>query len=132
MTDGPQTRQRPRLLIVDDDLTIRETLEIALAPSFEVRSTAAGDEVSSIIEAFHPRLIVLDINLPGTDGFQISERIRKVGSSHRLPILFMTVRRDDRTFLAALAAGGDGVITKPFEIPELKRRIVDLLRSAER
>lgn len=125
----PGPSRKPCVMVVDDDGSIREMLKIALSAKYEVVCLPHGEEVADMVETCRPGLILLDINLPGTDGFSICQALRSHAKSRRIPILFITVRRDDETFVASLEAGGDSVLTKPFEIPELRRKIEYLLRD---
>lgn len=119
----PDPRARPRLLVIDDDITIRTMLETALSRYYDVFSLPSGTEVLKTIAAHDPHLLLLDVNIAGDDGFEICERVRAQPRLGRLPILFMTIRKGSGTFLASLAAGGDACIQKPFEIPALREKI---------
>ncbi|MFC1678943.1 PleD family two-component system response regulator [Elusimicrobiota bacterium] len=116
-------------MVIDDDSTIRTALQTALGRQYEVVSLPNGDEIIQEIESYKPKLLLLDINMPGSDGFEICREIRAEAKSRNLPILLMTVRKDNRSFLRSLEAGGDSYITKPFETPALKERIEYLLKS---
>lgn len=119
--------ERPRLLVIDDDSTIREMLRVSLELHYEVFCRPNGDDVVRTIEDVRPRLLLLDINIPGADGHEICSAIRDEARFRRLPILFMTVRKDDATFLKSLQSGGDALILKPFEIRSLRERVAYLL-----
>lgn len=116
-------------MVIDDDNTIRATLQAALEKRYSVVGLGTGEEVLELIESYNPRLLVLDINLPGSDGFEICRKVRSKAKLRSLPILFMTVRKDDRSFLNSLDSGGNSFITKPFEIAELREKIEYLLQS---
>lgn len=120
--------RKPCVMVVDDDGAIREMLKIALSAKYDVVCLSHGEGVAELVDTCRPGLILLDINLPGTDGFSICQSLRSRAKSRRIPILFITVRQDDESFVASLDAGGDSVLAKPFEIPELKRKIEYLLR----
>ena len=131
----PATRDeppRPCLLLVDDDGTIREMLRISLDLHYRVICLPNGEGVIGAIEEFHPRLLVLDINLPGADGYEICEKVRAEARFRRLPILFTTVRTDDATFLKGLQIGGNSLILKPFEISAFRERVEYLLKANPR
>lgn len=120
---------RPCLMVVDDDSTIRAMLQTALEKDYSVVCFSNGDQVLRSIEIYSPRLLILDINIPGSDGYDICRRVRQQAMLKKLPILFMTVRKDDATFLKTLESGGDAAICKPFEMPALRERIAYLLKS---
>lgn len=120
---------RQCVMVIDDDNIIRATLQAALEKRYSVVGIGTGEEVLELIESYNPRLLVLDINLPGSDGFEICRKVRSKAKLRSLPILFMTVRKDDRSFLNSLDSGGNSFITKPFEIAELREKIEYLLQS---
>ncbi len=119
----------PRLLVIDDDIAIRTMLETALETRYDVVSLPGGAEVLKTIEAHDPQLVLLDVNIAADDGFEICERIRAQPRLKRLPILFMTIRKDNATFLKSLETGGDAYIQKPFEISALREKIDYLLSN---
>lgn len=119
----------PCLMVIDDDNTIRATLQTTLGRHFDVISLPNGEEIVQQIEDYRPQILLLDINMPGSDEFEICEEIRAHAKTRHLPILFMTVRKDDASFLRSLEAGGDSYIIKPFETAALKERIEYLLKS---
>ena len=117
------------VVVIDDDNTIRATLSVALGKEYSIIGLGGGGEVAAFIESRNPRLLILDIDLPGSDGLEMCGKIRSQAETRRLPILFMTGRKDDRGFLNSLAAGGNAFITKPFELSELRRKIEHLLKE---
>lgn len=120
---------RPCLMVVDDDSAIRAMLQTALERDYSVVCFSNGDHVLRSIDIYSPRLLILDINIPGSDGYDICRRVRQQAELKKLPVLFMTIRKDDATFLKTLESGGDAVICKPFEMSALRERIEYLLRS---
>lgn len=121
---------KPCLMVIDDDGTIREMLRVSLESRYTVVCLPSGEGVLREIEQSRPRLLVLDVNMPGADGHEVCEKIRAEARFRRLPILFITVRGDDATFLKSLQSGGNALILKPFEIGALRERIAHLLGSA--
>lgn len=124
----PETGPRGSILVVDDDGTIRVLLQIALKRSYDVLCVPNGPEVPGLIEDRKPNLILLDINVPGSDGYALCAGVRKQASIQGLPILFMTVCRDAPGFFEDLRADGNSCIRKPFEIPKLETRIERALK----
>jgi DNA-binding response OmpR family regulator len=120
---------KPCLLVVDDDAIIREMLRTSLAIHYRVVCLPSGDGVIAAIDTFLPRLLVLDVNVPGGDGHEICERVRAEARFRRLPILFITVRKDDATFLKSLQSGGNSLVMKPFEIGEFREKVEFLLKA---
>lgn len=121
----------PRILLVEDDTTLRESVAVALrSEGYEVATAGDGTAGAEQIGAFLPDLAILDVRLPdGPDGLDLARMIR-AGSD--LPIIFVTAlgELDDR--LAGFSAGGDDYLTKPFSTAELLVRIQALLRRSGR
>jgi DNA-binding response OmpR family regulator len=116
----------PQILIIEDDPFIRDELELLLEnEGYSV--TSVTDFTKSADEAAQnrPDLILLDVGLPGTDGFALCKEIRKFS---RTPVIFVTGRDSLPDELKALSLGGDDYITKPYNIPVLLARIKAVLR----
>ncbi|MCW3012421.1 MAG: two component transcriptional regulator, winged helix family [Solirubrobacterales bacterium] len=117
----------PRILVVDDEPNIVDVVSMALRyQGFEVASAATGAEAMAQVEAFRPQLMVLDVMLPDTTGFEVAERLGAQRS--RLPIIFLTARDAQEDKLRGLTTGGDDYVTKPFSLEELVARIRTILR----
>ncbi|MDE2313707.1 MAG: response regulator [Elusimicrobia bacterium] len=125
--DEPAAGRLPCVMVVDDDGAIRLMLRTALEKQYAVVCLSNGEDVLSAIETHSPKLLLLDINLPGSDGYEICAKVRDRAKMKKLPILFMTVSKDDASFLKSLAAGGDALICKPFEMVDLREKIEYLL-----
>lgn len=120
-----------RILVVDDDAGLRELLLSALRfAGFDV--TAVGDVPAALtaLESVRPDAIVLDVMLPGTDGFDFLHLLRT--REPDLPVMFLTARveLDDR--VRGLRLGGDDYVTKPFNVVEIAARLEALLRRTRR
>ncbi|MFF0087054.1 response regulator transcription factor [Streptomyces canus] len=127
MTEQPVDRQRYRLLVVEDEPSIRTLLESTLRlTGYEVSGAEDGQSALVEIERREPHLVLLDVMLPDLDGFEVTQRLRAAGNS--VPVLFLTARIgvDDR--IAGLSSGGDDYVTKPFHIEEVLLRIEAILR----
>jgi two-component system OmpR family response regulator len=118
---------QPRLLVVDDEPNILELLSATLRFSgFEVCSASTGHEALAMAQSFDPDLIVLDVMMPGIDGFDVARRLRSGGV--RTPVLFLTARDSDEDKVTGLTIGGDDYVTKPFSLEEVVARIRSILR----
>jgi two-component system OmpR family response regulator len=120
---------RQRILVVDDEESIRDvagtSLELA---GFEVRTAADGYAALRAIDDFAPHLILLDVNMPGVDGFEVVRRIRAAG--HATPVVFLTARDGVDDAVSGFGAGGDDYVTKPFHLKVLLARVEAVLRRA--
>ncbi|WP_075730942.1 response regulator transcription factor [Streptomyces acidiscabies] len=116
-----------RLLVVEDDPGIRMLLESTLRLSgYEVLGAATGREALRTVDESRPDLVLLDIMLPDLDGIEVTRGLRASGV--RTPVLFLTARGELADRIAALSAGGDDYVPKPFSIEEVLLRIRAILR----
>ncbi len=116
-----------RLLVVDDEPTIRELLSTSLRfAGFEVHTASDGDQALSVAEKVRPDLLVLDVMMPGLDGFGVTRRLRERGRD--TPVLFLTAKDDVADRVTGLTVGGDDYVTKPFSLEEVVARIRAILR----
>ena len=117
-----------RILTVEDDERIRTALRLALEDEgWEVDEVASGEEALAAFDRMPADVVLVDIMLPGIDGFDICRAIRK---SSDVPIVMITARSDTHDVVAGLEAGADDYLTKPFAPKELSARIRALLRRA--
>jgi two-component system OmpR family response regulator len=118
-----------RLLVVDDEPDIVELLSASLRfAGFEVGTAASGQEALSVAATFRPDLVILDVMMPGLDGFSVLSRLR--GEGHQVPVLFLTSRDATEDKVRGLTTGADDYVTKPFSLSEVIARIGAVLRRA--
>jgi two-component system KDP operon response regulator KdpE len=119
-----------KLLIVDDDYSIRRALHMTLyAQGFDVTESGSGDEALALARAVRYDAVLLDINMPGRDGMEVCRELRKLYP--RLAILILTVRSGQDDQVNALDAGADDYVVKPFQMRELTARIRAALRRVQ-
>jgi DNA-binding response OmpR family regulator len=117
---------RPRVLVVDDERGLRELLEYGLEQAgFAVRSATEGSAAIRMLEEWSPDVIVLDVMLPGRDGFTLLPEIRRLTTA---PVVMLTARTELTEKLAGFSAGADDYVGKPFDLEELVARLRTLLR----
>lgn len=117
-----------RILIVDDEPAIRRLLETALTGyGYQVASAGDGIEATDRVVAWRPDLVLLDLGLPRMSGFEVISAIR---SWSKLPIIILSVQESEQDKIAALDAGADDYLTKPFSTGELLARVRVALRHA--
>ena len=130
MSRDPATAdQQQRVLIVDDERHNRQLLEVMLAPEGLVLDTASsGEEALAIVARQPPDLILLDIMMPGMDGYEVARRIKSDPASRSIPIVMITAVDDRKAMLLGLSAGAEDFLTKPVDRAELTMRVRNLLR----
>jgi len=117
------------ILIVEDEFAVARGIQYALQQEgYEVTVARSGEEGLEFASTQAPDLILLDVRLPGIDGFEVLRRLRAVGS--KAPVLFLTARGDEFDKVVGLELGADDYVTKPFALRELMSRIRALLRRA--
>jgi two-component system, OmpR family, response regulator MtrA len=115
-----------RILAVEDDERIRSALKLALEDEgWTVEAAASGEDAIEAFERHPSDVVLIDIMLPGIDGFELCRTIRR---SSDVPIVMVTARNDTHDIVAGLEAGADDYLTKPFAPKELSARIRALLR----
>jgi two-component system, OmpR family, alkaline phosphatase synthesis response regulator PhoP len=116
-----------RIIVVEDESHIAQGLKLNLeAEGYQVHVVGNGSAAPGEIIDHDPDLVLLDVQLPGLDGFEVCERVRTAGS--RVPILFLTVQNAEDDRVRGLELGGDDYMTKPFSLRELLQRIQAILR----
>jgi two-component system OmpR family response regulator len=119
-----------RLVIVDDEPNIVELLSASLRfAGFEVATATSGSEALKVVKDFRPDLLILDVMMPGMDGFSVVRRLR--GEGARVPVLFLTARDAAEDKINGLTLGGDDYVTKPFSLEEVVARIRAVLRRTQ-
>ena len=119
-----------KILIVEDDATIRTLLEMALlgAGFKEVKSVGRGDDGLSEARRTKPDLVLLDLMLPGLDGFTVARRIRETPELAATRIIMLTARTQNEDIVRGLECGADDYVTKPFDRLVLLARVRAVLR----
>ena len=117
----------PLVLVVDDEASVRQALERALAlEGFSVTTADGGRAALDAIAARPPAVIVLDVAMPDLDGVSVVRRLRAAGLD--VPVCILSARDDVEDRVAGLQAGADDYLVKPFALPELTARLHALLR----
>src|SRR5262249_50323083 len=122
--------RQAKVLVIEDDEYSRDALaHLLMAEDYETQSANDGETGLAKARALHPDVIVLDLNLPGIDGKQVIQMVRRDGQLKNVPILVVTGDQD-RAAQSAVELGADGYLTKPVEFDALIRAIDDLKTSA--
>ena len=117
------------ILIVDDDAAGREAIvSILQTGAYELVVAENGFQALELAKSIHPDIILLDVMMPGMDGFEVCRRIRSDATIAEVPILFLTALDDRQSLLNGLDAGGDDFISKPPDRYELRARVLSISR----
>lgn len=123
-------KNKPCILIVDDEADIREILEFNLSDEgFEIDTAESAEEALNILSDKH-RLILLDVMMGGMSGFRMAEKLRKSGNN--IPIIFLTAKDTENDMLTGFSIGADDYISKPFSVKEVIARVKSILRRFNR
>ncbi len=124
-----QTEQQARILIVDDDPTARQVAQAILSvDNYEFRQAAGGEAALAEIAEQEPDLVLLDVMMPGIDGFEVCKRIRARATRAYVPVMLLTALDSATDLAKGLNAGADDFISKPAPRIELRARVRSLLR----
>lgn len=116
----------PRILIIDDEIQIRRLLQITLESNgYKIYAAASGEEGLQQVAMTRPDMLILDLGLPDMDGIEALKKLREWSS---IPVIILSVRSNETDIVAALDAGADDYLNKPFRTGELLARIRTALR----
>lgn len=119
------------VLVIDDDELVSRTLQRALKMyGHQVMVANSGTEGLQLARRHHPDLFILDIMMPGADGYQVCRQIRGDPLLKDLPVLFLTAKAKDEDKIEGFRAGADDYLSKPFNMEELQLRVKAILRRA--
>jgi DNA-binding response OmpR family regulator len=121
----------PKLLIVDDELEIREILKEFLADFFTIESVQNGKEAVELTNSWKPDLILMDLMMPEMDGMTACKIIREQDHTRHIPILMLTAANATAYRMNAFSFGADDFISKPFDFEELKIRLFSKLKRVQ-
>jgi diguanylate cyclase (GGDEF)-like protein len=129
---SPESSRRPVVLIVDDDHVMRLLEQETLGQfEFDVREAADGEEALQRLDEFVPDLVLLDVDMPGIDGFEVCRHIRKRWDMTDMPLIMVTGMDDLESINEAYESGANDFISKPINWPILGHRARYVLRSAQ-
>jgi two-component system catabolic regulation response regulator CreB len=122
---------KPRILIVEDEPGIADTLQYALrTEGFEPAWVATGEAALAQVQMQLPALVILDVGLPDSSGFEVFKRLRAISAD--VPVIFLTARSDEIDRVVGLELGADDYVPKPFSPRELVARVRSILRRTAR
>ncbi|CAM2011039.1 diguanylate cyclase [Acanthopleuribacter pedis] len=115
--------KHPDILIVDDQVANLKLLRAALRDRYTVRGVTSGDDALKLLEGDLPDLVLLDIEMPGIDGYEVCRHIKAKERTQHLPVMFLTGKNNSGDEEKGLACGAVDYIGKPFQLPIVKARI---------
>jgi PleD family two-component response regulator len=128
----PRPQDKELILIVEDDRDISEMLCTYLrTKQYRMATTPMGEDVLDICRRERPSLVLLDINLPDIDGYEVCRRLRDNLATSNLPVIFLTRNKSRESKLTGFQTGGSDYITKPFDMEELYLRISNAIRLSK-
>jgi two-component system cell cycle response regulator len=124
-------RERPHVLVVDDEADAREALRALLEPEYEVSTAPDGEEAVDLARAEHPDAILMDLFMPRVDGLEALERLRSDLATADIPVIFVSARADESVKVRTLDLGAADYLQKPFSERELRARLERTLRNSQ-
>lgn len=116
------------ILVVDDDFLNRELLQAHMENAhYNVILANSGSKALEMAVAYQPDIILMDVNMPGLNGYRVCNELKKTPTTSHIPVLLMTAMDDDENVVLATEAGADGFISKPFDIPHMLEQISRLI-----
>ena len=131
--DQTFTSKTPKILVVDDDFSIRTIVAKSLEQlpfPIEIQVASDGFEGLALAKQIHPDLILLDIMMPGMDGFEVCQKLRSEVETAFIPVIMLTANPSEEGRLRGYLVGTDDYLAKPFNVAELNARVTRLLRRA--
>jgi DNA-binding response OmpR family regulator len=113
---------KKKILVVDDEYTIRELVDLTLTPEYDVIKAENGKEGLEMIEE-NPDLVILDIMMPQMDGYEVCEKLKTDEKTRQIPVIMLTAKHSMEDLKKAVKVDVDEYITKPFEPEFLKKRV---------
>lgn len=129
--NAPSFCPDPAKVLVVDDYSPSRTMAIDLlsVEGYRVLEACDGHHALACIPVLQPDLILLDISMPGMDGFEVCRRLKQDEATRLIPVIFLTALDDRRTRLQGIEAGGDDLLTKPFDALQLSARVKSLVHQ---
>lgn len=116
------------ILVVDDDYLNRELLQAHMENAhFDVILANSGTKAIELATAKQPDIILMDVNMPGVNGYAACHELKQSPTTRHIPVLLMTAMDDDENMAMATESGADGFVPKPFDIPLMLEKINQLL-----
>lgn len=123
-------KNKKKIFIIEDEEDIITLLTFHLEKeNYSVSSSTTGDNIKNKIKQHNPDLILLDLMIPGHDGFEICKQLKQDSDTEKIPIIMLTAKNEESNVIVGLELGAEDYITKPFSVPILIARIRKILRK---
>lgn len=132
LLEEAETKNKPVLLIVDDDAEIRDYLKQQLSAEYKIIQATNGREALNILKSSQPQLVISDVIMPEMNGMELCRQIKTTSSLSSIPVILLTAKSMTSQIEEGLDMGADDYITKPFQISLLKARVRNLLSSSKK
>lgn len=124
-----QSKNKTKVLIVDDEPNIVSAINFLMTQKGLSTATAFnGEQALNVIGTFQPNLVILDVMMPGIDGFEVAKRIRQNPKNDYVNIIFLTAKGTEKDKIMGYSKGGDLYLTKPFDNDVLTETVEEMLR----
>ncbi len=123
--------EKPKILVVDDTPTNLSILEEILEGDYSISIAQSGKQALRITEKFQPDLILLDVNMPGMDGFETCQKLKSREATRNIPVIFITARTEPEDVIQGFSEGGVDYITKPFNYSEVVARVQTHIKNQQ-
>jgi len=120
---------RATILICDDEPSLRELMRVSLEPDYTFAEASDGSEAIELADELHPDLVLLDVMMPGPSGLSVIEHLRERPEHAGTPVIVVSAFSADSDRVAALDAGANGFLAKPFDPDALRSLVEELLAS---
>jgi DNA-binding response OmpR family regulator len=121
---APKSKPRPVILVAEDEEDILELVVFDLEDEgYDVLVARDGEEAVAMVRDRHPDLVLLDVAMPGLDGYEVTRRIRADAATSGTPVVLLTARAQVRDVIEGFEAGANDYVTKPFRPEELRTRL---------
>jgi DNA-binding response OmpR family regulator len=125
-----RTRARPLVLVADDDKDILQLVALRLErEGYEVVQAVNGDEAVRLAKSLAPDIALLDVTMPGRDGYEVTRELRRLDATSGMPVILLTARVQDSDIALGIDSGADAYVAKPFSPQELAERVRLLLEA---
>ena len=121
-------QNQTKILLVDDEPNILVAIEFLLAKEgYQIQKAFDGQQAIEKVESFHPNIIILDVMMPGLDGFEVARRVRHMDGNDDIKIIFLTAKGTTQDKMKGYSTGGEYYLIKPFDNDELVNLVKELV-----